>query len=113
MMPHRNVYRIVRDQLPRLASASLRRWHQYRYERQPSTFPTNPHFLLRRKTLLILAFFILLAGAVLRPLSFVLLLRSRGFIVVLVAGLLAGALVREIAASCLGTKKLSQNSIKE
>jgi len=104
MMPHGNACRIVRAKLSHLVNAALRRWHQYCYEKEPPTFRTTPHFLLRRKTLLILAFFILLAGAVLRPLRFILLLRSRRFITVLVAGLLVGALVRELAARCLGTK---------
>jgi hypothetical protein len=104
MTPQDKAYRIVKAKGSNLANAGLRRWHQYRYQRKPPTFRTTPHFLLRRKTLLILACFILLAGAVLRPLSFILLLRSRRFIVVLVAGLLVGALVRELAAVCLGTK---------
>jgi hypothetical protein len=104
MTPQGNARRIVRAKLSPLVNATLRRWHQYGYEKEPPTFRTIPHFLLRRKTLLILAFSILLAGAVLRPWSFILLLRSRGFIAVLVAGLLAGALVRELAAVCLGTK---------
>jgi hypothetical protein len=84
--------------------AALGRWHRYCYLRKPPTFRTDPHFLLRRKTLLTLACFILLVGAVFRPLSFVWLLWRRKFIAVLVAGLLAGALVREVAAVCLGTK---------
>lgn len=104
MTPHGNAYRIVKVKGSYLANAVLRRWHQYCYERQPPTLRTAPYFLLRRKTLLILACLILLAGAVLRPLSFILLLRSRRFIVVLVAGLLEGALVRELAVRCLGTK---------
>lgn len=104
MTPHGNAYRIIRATLSPLVNAAVRRWHQYGYEKEPPTFRTTPHCLLRRKTLLILAFSILLAGAVLRPWSFILLLRSRGFIAVLAAGLLAGALVRELAAVCLGTK---------
>ena len=104
MTRHGNAYRIVRAKLSHLANTVLRRWHQYCYARRPPMFRTTPHFLLRSKTLLILACLILLAGAVLKPLSFVLLLRGRRFIAVLVAGLLVGTLVRELAVVCLGTK---------
>jgi hypothetical protein len=104
MTPHDKLYSIVKAKASNLANAGLRRWHQYRYERKPPTFRMTPHFLLQRKTLLILACLILLAGMVFRPLSFLLLLWGRRFIAVLVAGLLMGALVRELAASCLGTK---------
>jgi hypothetical protein len=50
-----------------------------------------------------LAIAILLAGAAIRPWSFVFLLWGRNLIAILVAGLLIGTLVREVAAVCLGT----------
>lgn len=91
--------RKVRD----LTKTGLSRWHRYRYEKRAPAFQTTPHFLLRRKILLILACFILLAGVVLRPLSFLRLLWGRRFVVVFVTGFLAGALVGQLAAVCLGT----------
>jgi len=86
------------------ADAGLRRWHRYCYEKKPPMLHTAPHFLLRRKTLFTLALVILVTGAAIRPLSFVFLLWGRKLIAVLLTGLLIGALVRELAAVCLGTK---------
>ena len=86
------------------ADAGLRRWHRYCYEKKPPMLHTAPHFLLRRKRLFTLALVILVTGAAIRPLSFVFLLWGRKLIAVLLTGLLIGALVRELAAVCLGTK---------
>jgi len=101
---YRNDRLKLRQRVRPLADAGLQRWHRYCYEKEPPTLHTAPHFLLRRKMLFTLAIVILLAGAAIRPLSFVFLLWGRKCIAVLVAGLLIGALVRELAAVCLGTK---------
>lgn len=101
---HQNDQHDLRARGKRLADACVSRWHRYHYEKAPPMLCTTPHFLLRRKTLMGVALLILLAGAVLRPFSSLLLLRSPKFIAVVVAGFLMGALVRELAAVCLGTK---------
>lgn len=87
----------------RLVRACISCWHRYHYQKAPPTLSTTPRVLLRRKTLFTLAIAILLAGAAIRPWSFVFLLWGRNLIAILVAGLLIGTLVREVAAVCLGT----------
>lgn len=101
---YRNDRLNLKQKVRPLADAGLRRWHRYCYEKEPPALHTAPHFLLRRKTLFTLAVVILLAGAAIRPLSFVFLLWGRRFIAVLVTGLLIGALLRQLTAICLGTK---------
>lgn len=80
------------------------RLNQRRYDRRVVPLPRRPHWLLRRKVLLTLAVAILLACAVRRPLGFVLLLRHRRLVTVVIAGFAVAALVRELATVCLRSK---------
>lgn len=75
-----------------------------RRQRQPVALPRRPHWLLQRKVLLTLAAAILLACAVRRPLGFILLVRSRNLVALVIAGFVVAALVRELATVCLRSK---------